>query len=91
MLGALSDYEHAIQIDPNNSSAYCGRGYISEKKGDLNGAISDYSQALKLDSKNSQAYNNLVRAESIKRNAPADQPDLKQLNAGNTNSGASPR
>ena len=42
-LGAVSDYNKAIEINPNNSSAYNNRGTAKYKLGDNLGAISDYN------------------------------------------------
>ncbi|GCL45813.1 serine protease [Microcystis aeruginosa] len=55
---ALSDYNKAININPNYAKAYLNRGnlYINQQKYDL--ALSDYNQAIKINSDFAEAYNN---------------------------------
>jgi tetratricopeptide (TPR) repeat protein len=56
--GAMADYNHAIQLDPQYAAAYNNRGNIKFAKGDLNGAMADYNHSVELDPKNFRAYNN---------------------------------
>jgi len=46
---AMSDYNEAIQLNPNLIPAYNHRGKIYAKKGDYNQAIADYSEVIPLD------------------------------------------
>jgi len=43
---ALSDFEHAIQLDPEEGDAFYGRGLIYLSKGDKQAAIADFKKAL---------------------------------------------
>jgi lipoprotein NlpI len=56
--GAISDYNSAIELDPQYANAYADRGNAKGAKGDLDGAIADYNRTLELDPKNVYAYNN---------------------------------
>jgi tetratricopeptide (TPR) repeat protein/S1-C subfamily serine protease len=56
--GALSDYDIAIQINPQFAEAYYSRGADKGKSGDTKGAISDYNMAIRLEPKFVRAYNN---------------------------------
>jgi tetratricopeptide (TPR) repeat protein len=46
---AISDFNEAIRLDPNNAPAHTGRGFAYGSKGNLDKAISDYSEAIRLD------------------------------------------
>ena len=48
--GAMADYNHAIQLNPNYGLAYRNRGNAKQKKGDSDGAIADFNRAIKLGS-----------------------------------------
>jgi len=43
--GAISDYNKAIEIDPNATDAYHNRGVAKYYLGDINGACLDWSKA----------------------------------------------
>jgi tetratricopeptide (TPR) repeat protein len=47
---AIADYDEAIRLEPNNASAYAGRGRVFEKKGDPRRALADFNKALTLQS-----------------------------------------
>jgi tetratricopeptide (TPR) repeat protein len=53
---ALSDYNNAIDINPNDATAYLGRGvlYSDLRKYDL--ALSDFSKAIEINPNLAQAY-----------------------------------
>ncbi|MGL4502860.1 MAG: tetratricopeptide repeat protein, partial [Planktothrix sp.] len=42
--GAISDYDKALKIDPNNAIAYINRGLARSELKDYQGAISDYDK-----------------------------------------------
>ena len=47
-LGAVSDYNKAIEINPNNSSAYYNRGIAKGNLDDMSGACSDWMNSAAL-------------------------------------------
>ena len=55
---AISEYNEAIRLEPNNAAYYFARGvaYIDTK--DYDKAISDYNEAVRLEPDNAAAYNN---------------------------------
>ena len=56
--GAIADYNQAIQIKPDDATAYYNRGIAKKNLGDYQGAIGDYNQAIKIQPDYSYAYNN---------------------------------
>ena len=46
--GAITDYDKAIALIPDNASAYIIRGAAKKAKGDIDGAITDYDKAIAL-------------------------------------------
>ena len=56
--GAIADLNWALQVDPEDSQAYCCRGIIRYKQGDNLGAISDFNKALKFNNQDVLAYRN---------------------------------
>ncbi|MCW8849872.1 MAG: hypothetical protein OQJ81_07830 [Melioribacteraceae bacterium] len=54
--GAISDYDKAINSDPNNSVAYLMRAGIKDLYNDHTGALNDLNNALKFNNKYSEAY-----------------------------------
>jgi Flp pilus assembly protein TadD len=55
---AVEDYNKAIQLNPNNASAYNNRGVSKDNLEDYRGAIEDYNKAIQLNPNNAGAYNN---------------------------------
>jgi len=55
--GALTDYNKAIELDPNDANAYYSRGFSYNNSGKYELAIADYSKAIELDPKDAVAYN----------------------------------
>ncbi len=64
--GAIIDYDQAIKLNPNFSTAYSNRGIAKFELGDKVGAITDFEQAIKIDSGSAIAYSNrgLARFQS---------------------------
>lgn len=56
--GAMSDYNEAQKLKPNDSGLYANRGLLKVDMGDKVGAMSDYNQSIYLNDKNPIAYNN---------------------------------
>ncbi len=55
---AISDYNRAIEINPNFTEVYSNRGNIYFNLGNFKEAISDYNKAIEIDSKFYPAYTN---------------------------------
>ena len=93
---ALSEYNKAIEIDPNYAEAYNGRGNIYRKQNKLPQALSDYNRVIHLDPTYAEVYynlgifydkqNNLPQALSNYNKAVAINPNLEEAyyNRGNT-------
>lgn len=60
--GAIADYTKAIELQPDNLSAYINRGVTKYKMGDYGGEIADYRLALRNCVPSANLYNNLGRA-----------------------------
>jgi lipoprotein NlpI len=58
---ALTNFDQAIALNPQNASAHAGHGRVQQAKGDLAGALEDYSQAIQLKPDFAPAY--VFRAE----------------------------
>ncbi|NES77707.1 MULTISPECIES: tetratricopeptide repeat protein [Okeania] len=56
--GVIADLNWALQVDPEDSQAYCCRGIIRYKQGENLGAISDFNQALQFNDRDILAYQN---------------------------------
>jgi serine/threonine protein kinase len=55
--GALSDYDRAIKLKPNDSNLYTDRGLLKyEKFQNYQGALADYNQAIKLNPRSAITY-----------------------------------
>ena len=54
--GAISDYNKALEIDPNDSMAYYNRGWNKGKLKDYYGAISDFNKAIEINPNYANAY-----------------------------------
>ena len=48
---AMSDYNKAIEINPNYAEAYNNRGIIYDKQGNFTQAMSDYNKAIEINPK----------------------------------------
>lgn len=58
-VNALSDFNTALEIQPEYGFRYSARAYAKDFFGDTEGAIEDYEMAIKLDPDDAVAYNNL--------------------------------
>jgi len=58
LIGAIADFDKAIEIRSDFADAYCWRGIARHNKGDLDGAISDFDRALELRSDYFNAFIN---------------------------------
>ncbi|HEY0763913.1 MAG TPA: tetratricopeptide repeat protein [Pyrinomonadaceae bacterium] len=55
---AITEYDKAIILDPDNANAFINRGKARANKGTLDAAIADYDKALSLDPDSALTYNN---------------------------------
>ena len=55
---AISAYDQAIQLKPNEDKAYNNRGNAKNDLGDFKGAMEDYNEAIQLKPDHADAYNN---------------------------------
>ncbi|MGK7949257.1 MAG: tetratricopeptide repeat protein, partial [Xenococcaceae cyanobacterium] len=65
---AISDYDRAIEIDPQLADAYNNRGNAHSYQGNYQQAISDYDRAIEIDPQLAQAYYNRGIAHSYQGN-----------------------
>ena len=56
--GAITDYNNAIERDPNYDSAYFLRGITKFQSGDLQSALTDYNKAIEINANFFIAYFN---------------------------------
>ena len=54
--GEISDYDKAIQINPNYLQAYANRGFAKKDAGDLDGACSDWRKVVLLGNKDANQW-----------------------------------
>jgi len=86
-LGALTDYDQAIEIDPLHAGAYLNRAVARTAIGDHAGAIADCTEAIRLftsDAAKARAYNNRGMAHAAARDfqsALADYAESIRLSA----------
>ena len=63
---AVAQLSRQIRHNPNNGGAFCKRGIIRQRKGDLPGAVADLERALALDPSMSEArYHHGAALEQI--------------------------
>lgn len=74
---ALYDYDKAIELSPDDSTAYFYRGDSYEKMGNLQKAAEDYQKAFELDPINEPAKNNLQRLRAG-QSKTAPNPQIKE-------------
>ena len=56
--GAITDYDKAIEINPQDAGAYSNRGSAKDDLGDYQGAIVDYDKAIEINPQYASAYLN---------------------------------
>ena len=54
--GALIEFSRAIEVEPNNASAFHYRGVAKSRFGDFEASIIDYNEAIELDSSRSEFF-----------------------------------
>jgi tetratricopeptide (TPR) repeat protein len=63
LVGAIVDFDQAIEIDPRHARYYFRRGAAKQGNGDLDDAIADYTKAIEIDPQHSLVYNNRAAAK----------------------------
>jgi len=63
---AISDFDHAISLDPSLVDAYLGRGVANKRMGNYDGAIVDYDRAIALRPSYEDAFYNRGNARYCK-------------------------
>ena len=76
--GAITDYNEAIEINPQYAAAYCTRGVAKVKLEDYQGAIPDYNKAIEIDPQDALAYNNRANAKYRLGDQQGACPDYKK-------------
>ncbi|NDJ22485.1 tetratricopeptide repeat protein [Nostoc sp. B(2019)] len=56
-VNAITNYNQALQLNPNNTDLYYRRGLAHYQLGDYEGAIADYSQAIQINLHDAKSYN----------------------------------
>jgi len=70
--GAISDFNHALEISPALGQAYLNRGAAKRAKGDLDGSLLDISRAIKLDPRSAEGLTNRAEVlQELRRSAEA--------------------
>lgn len=68
ILGGLSDYDRAIELDPNHALAYSNRGNLKKDHlQDYQGSLADYDLALLIDPRDHVTYYNRALLKNIKQ------------------------
>ncbi len=83
-VGAIADYDKAIQLKPDYAEAYNNRGLAKHEFGEHAAALVDFDEAIQLKPRLSVAYNNRALAKSALGDlhaAIADYDEAIQLNA----------
>ena len=75
-LGALVDYDKAIEIDPQYAKAYNNRASVKKDMCNWDGALADYSKAIELIPNFSYYYRN--RAKCYRKMAEIEQNSEKR-------------
>jgi tetratricopeptide (TPR) repeat protein len=55
-VGAITDFNKAIELEPDNADAYGVRGSVELIKGELDGALADCNKAIELNPKDAPSY-----------------------------------
>ena len=77
---ALTNFDQAILLNPNNAEAYDSRGEVYASKGDYARAMADYNEALRLDQKlESAAKHRTIVAEKLTKEHGLDVPAEPQV------------
>ena len=56
--GAIADYNKALEINPDDATAYSYRGVAKGTLGDYRGAVADYTKAIEINPQYAAAYEN---------------------------------
>jgi S1-C subfamily serine protease len=75
---AVEDYGIVLQLDPKDADAYCERGLVHVRLGDLDRAIADFTQAIKVRPDFADAYSSRSKAYRDKGEIERAVADLEQ-------------
>jgi tetratricopeptide (TPR) repeat protein len=65
--GAIAEFNHVIQLNPQDEIAYYNRGLLEANKGDFERAIADINHAIQLGPKFARAYNDRGAIKAAKK------------------------
>lgn len=74
---ALSDFDHAIEMNPRLAEAHLNRGKARRAKGNLDGAIDDYERAIELDARLTSNNRDITQAFTNRGFIRANQFDFE--------------
>ena len=80
-VGAINDYNKAIELDPKYTEAYYVRGNARNSIKDYAGAIVDYNQAILLDPKDGESHLNRGIAKFYLGDRPGALDDINKSRA----------
>lgn len=72
---AITDYNMAIRLDPNDATAFMDRGNAYKRKGELDRALADYNESIRLMPKNADGFYNRGLAYYEKKDYDRDIAD----------------
>jgi tetratricopeptide (TPR) repeat protein len=75
---AITDYDQAINLNPEYANAYCKREIDHSDLGDKKGAVADYNQAIKFDPSYADAYYSRGKARSDLGDRPGAIADFQK-------------
>jgi tetratricopeptide (TPR) repeat protein len=75
---AITQYEQALKVAPNNTDILVSMARAQDRKGDVAKAVATYQQAIKIDARCALAYNDLGLCYARQRDLPRAQESLQQ-------------
>ena len=80
-LAAIQDCTRAIQLDPENASAFGNRGVAKAALGDAEGAIEDFDVAIQINPESAEIYYDRGRAKEALGQTEAAKVDFQKAKA----------
>ena len=78
---AITDYDRATKIDPDNAAVYHKRGLAKAALGEHRAAIADYDRAIEIDPDNATVYHNRGIAKRVIGDQEGATKDSSKANA----------